>query len=423
MMEAGVRKVVLTAALVLLAGCVRVIPEGHPPGHYPPAPRYPHPGAPPASQPAQPQPPVAQTPPVPVSNAVSVGVQPGPAMATLGITDANARPALVAFRASCPRLVSRADTSGLTRALDWQDVCAAAAGWPETSAAAFFLNRFEAVQVGDGRSYVTGYYEPEIAGVRQRQPGYDTPVYGMPVDLVHARPGDAPVKPNGMTPFGRYDETGQFTPYYDRTAIEAGIIEGKAPIIGWAADPIELFFLQVQGSGRLRAPDGSVIRIGYAGDNGQNYTNIGAVMRNQGLIGTGPGQYAGSMQGVMQYLRDHPEDGRALMDQNKSWVFFREITGDGPIGALGVPVRAHVSVAADPLFVPLGAPLFLSTDRGVVNGLWVAQDTGGAIKGANRIDSFWGAGVDARQTAGGMSARGSALVLLPRGVLSRLAAR
>ncbi len=143
-------------------------------------------------------------------------------------------------------------------------------------------------------------------------------------------------------------------------------------------------------------------------------------MRDRGLLGDGPGQYPGSMQGIMAYIRDNPRDGRALMRLNKSWIFFRELTGDGPLGALGVPVRREASIAADPAFVPLGAPVWLDMDRDIADGLWIAQDTGGAIKGANRFDTFWGAGADARQIAGGMSARGRALLLLPRGTIDRL---
>jgi membrane-bound lytic murein transglycosylase A len=173
----------------------------------------------------------------------------------------------------------------------------------------------------------------------------------------------------------------------------------------------------------LVGPDGSVMRIGYAGQNGRDYTSIGKVMRDKGLIGDAPGQYAGSMQGIMQYLRENPEAGWQLMRSDDSFVFFREITGDGPIGALGVPVRRESSVAADPAFVPLGAPVFLQVDRPEAGGLWIAQDTGGAIKGANRFDTFWGAGDDARTIAGGMSARGLALVLLPKGTLARLGVR
>jgi len=146
-------------------------------------------------------------------------------------------------------------------------------------------------------------------------------------------------------------------------------------------------------------------------------------MRERGLLGDGPGQYPGSMQGIMQYIREHPAEGRALMRENLSWVFFRELLGDGPLGALEVPVRRESSVAADPAFVPLGAPVLLTLDRAEANGLWIAQDTGGAIKGANRFDSFWGAGEAARTIAGGMSARGQALLLLPKGTLARLGAR
>lgn len=364
-------------------------------------------------------------PPAPPQTAVSVGVAAGPAVASLGLSAAGAGPALVSFREACPRLMRRNDTSGLTHPGDWQAACAAAATWPDGDAAGFFAGYFESAIVGSGVATVTGYYEPEIAGSRVHLPGYDVPVYGVPVDLVHARPGDAPVKPNGQTPFGMYDALGHFVPYWDRSQIEAGALAGRGLEIAWAQDPVAFFFLQIQGSGRLRAPDGSVMRIGYAADNGHDYTAIGAVMRQQGLIGTGPGQYPGSMQGIVRYLHDQPDGGRALMDLNKSWVFFREITGDGPIGALGVPVRAQVSLAADPLFVPLGAPVVLRMDPAIAgamqaNGLWVAEDTGGAIKGANRFDSFWGAGADAQRIAGGLFGHGQALILLPRGTLARL---
>jgi len=418
------------AVIGLLAGCGRIIPEGHPPGQlpHPPVSRAPM-SQPPVNQPPlnQPQTPIPPAPPPPSATALSVGVRPGPDLASLGLSDALAQGALVSFRESCPKLVVRKDVSGLTQPGDWQDVCATAALWPLRNAAGFFLSKFESAIVKDGATYVTGYYEPEIAGVRQRQPGFDVPVYAVPADLVHARAGDAPVKSNGQTPFGRYDEQGQFQPYYERAQIENGILAGKGLELGWAADPVEFFFLQIQGSGRLKAPDGSVMRIGYAADNGQAYTGIGIIMRQQGLIGTAPGQYPSSMQGIMRYIAEHPVEGAALMRQNKSWVFFREITGDGPIGAMGVPVRPHVSLAADPLFVPLGAPVFLAVDpslagASIANGLWVAQDTGGAIKGANRFDSFWGAGPDARTIAGGMLARGQAVILLPKGSLARLGA-
>jgi len=396
------RRLAALALLLLMSACGRIIP--------------PTPGPGPAPQ----KPPVVAA----AANALAAGVRPGPGIAGLGIAQADAAGALASFRESCRRLLSRSDGSGLTRGADWQPACSAAPDWPASSAAQFFSTYFETARIGDGAAFVTGYYEPEIAGVRRRQPGFDVPIYGVPADLVRAKVGDAPANSDGKQPLGRYDANGRFVAYYDRTEIENGALAGKGLEIAWAADPVEVFFLQVQGSGRLRAPDGSVMRIGYAGQNGQPYTGIGGVMRDRGLVGSGPGQYSGSMQGIMQYIREHPEDGRDLMRRNRSWVFFSELTGandlGGPLGALGVPVREGSSVAADPLFVPLGAPVWLSVDRGVANGLWIAQDTGGAIKGANRFDSFWGAGAQARTTAGGMSARGQALLLLPKGTLQRL---
>lgn len=380
--------------LAMLAGCGRIIP----------APR------------------VITQPPAGVvaTTALASGFWAGPPIDGLEIAQADAAAALQAFRESCPRLVEREDASGLTRPSDWHQSCSAAAKWPESEARRFFMQHFEAVKIGDGKAFATGYYEPEIAGVRTRQPGFDVPVYALPPDLVRAKPGDAQPNPNGTMPLGRYDETGKFVRYYERGQIYDGALDGKGLEIAWAADRVEMFFLQIQGSGRLRAPDGSVIRIGYAGQNGHAYTGIGGVMRQRGLLGTGPGQYSGSMQGIMQYVRDNPEAGSALMRENKSFVFFRELTGEGPLGALGVPVRRESSVAADPSFVPLGAPLWLKMERPEASGLWVAQDTGGAIKGANRFDTFWGAGEDARVIAGGMSSRGEALLLLPKGTLARL---
>ena len=356
--------------------------------------------------------------------AVLAGVQAGPPIASLRLDTEDAAGALRSFAESCRSLLARQDASGLTRPADWQLACNAAPAWPQSSAAEFFRQHFESAQVAGGQAFATGYYEPEIAGVRERRPGFDVPVYGLPPDLVRAWPQETPPdQRTGNPPLGRYDESGAFVPYHDRTAIEQGALAGRGLEIAWAADPVEFFFLQIQGSGRLLAPDGSVMRIGYAGQNGRGYTAIGAVMRERGLLGDGPGQYEPSMQGIMRYLREHPEEGAELMRQNPSWVFFRELTGDGPLGALEVPVRAGSSVAADPNYVPLGAPVLLDLDRAEASGLWIAQDTGGAIKGANRFDTFWGAGEEARAIAGAMSARGQALLLLPRGTLARLGTR
>ncbi|MFY9350910.1 MAG: murein transglycosylase A [Sphingobium sp.] len=347
------------------------------------------------------------------SSAAGLGITRGPDIAALIPSGERSRRALAAFRLSCPTLMRRADQSGLTRGSDWNNACAAVSSWPDASASEFFARYFEAVQVGDGAAFVTGYYEPEIAGSRTRQPGYEVPIYRRPTDLIDVDLGQFSESLKGRTIRGKVNGT-KFVPYDERGQIVAGSLAGRGLELAWAADPVEFFFLQVQGSGRLLLPDGGVMRIGYDGQNGRDYTGIGKLMKDRGLI------QAGSMQDIMAYLRANPAEGAAIMNENKSFVFFRELTGAGPIGALGVAVTPEATVAADPKFVPLGAPVLLSLDRAEPNGIWIAQDTGGAIKGANRFDSFWGAGARARGIAGGMSARGSALVLLPIGSLARL---
>ncbi len=383
-------------AVTLLAGCAGIIPS-------PSSPR------------------IVPTPETSVASAAFAGIKRGPAVSNLGMAPDDASTALVSFTESCPKLLRRMDASGLTSQNDWRAACEASSSWPQGRADQFFDEFFETARVGDGAAFATGYFEPEIRGSRTRLPGYDTPVHAMPSDLVRGWPDDVTAENRtGRAPLGRYDSSGKFVPYYDRTEIENGALEGRDLEIGWAQDPVEFFFLQIQGSGRLVAPDGTVTRIGYAGQNGREYVGIGGIMRERGLLGDGPGKYAGSMQGIMQYIRENPAEGRELMRLNKSWIFFRVLEGDGPLGALEVPVRRESSVAADPRFVPLGAPVWLETDRREANGMWIAQDTGGAIKGANRFDTFWGAGEDARLIAGGMSARGEALILLPKGAVKRL---
>jgi membrane-bound lytic murein transglycosylase A len=165
----------------------------------------------------------------------------------------------------------------------------------------------------------------------------------------------------------------------------------------------------------LLLPDGQVMRIGYADQNGREYVAIGRLLRERGILPPG----GASMDAIIAWMREQPDGGRSLMRENPSYIFFKELTGPGPLGALNVPVTTRASVAADPKFVPLGAPVFLTLDRREASGLWVAQDTGGAIKGANRFDTFWGAGESARITAGGMAAKGQALLLLPKGVAAR----
>ncbi|MFM9851645.1 MAG: murein transglycosylase A [Sphingomonadaceae bacterium] len=349
------------------------------------------------------------------ATAIKTGVVAGPSFDSLGLSAGSAKRALAAFRLSCPSVTKRADVSGLTAPEDWKAACAAAASWSNDDALGFFASQFDVAQIGNGAAFATGYWEPEIAGSRVRIPGYDVPVYRRPADLVEIDLGRFSEALKGKKIRGKISGD-TFIPYADRTAIEQGALAGRGLEIAWVASAVDFFVLQVQGSGRLRAPDGTIMRIGYDSQNGHDYTGIGKIMRDRGLLAPGKA----TMQGIVEYINANPEQGRAIMRENKSWVFFREVTGPGPLGALGVPVTGRASVAADPLFTPLGAPVILSMDRAEANGIWVAQDIGGAIKGANRFDTFWGAGDEAGQIAGGMSARGTAWLLLPKGVVARI---
>jgi membrane-bound lytic murein transglycosylase A len=328
------------------------------------------------------------------------------------LDETSAARALAAFKTSCSSVQRRQDKSLLTLGADWAGVCAAARSVAPGSASAFFRDSFDWVRVGTGQAFATGYYEPEIAGSRTRAQGYEVPIYRTPPDLIRCTRAD------GQTGRGRIDETGQCVLYFTRAEIEDGALANKGLELAWAADPIELFFLQIQGSGRVRMADGSTLRIGYDNQNGREYVAVGRVLRDRGILPPG----GANMQAIVAWLRANPDQGKALMRENLSYIFFKQLAGP-PLGALSLPVTAQTTVATDPNFVPLGAPVFLSLDRPEANGFWVAQDTGGAIKGANRFDTFWGAGPYATATAGGMSASGQALILLPKGSVARALAR
>jgi membrane-bound lytic murein transglycosylase A len=303
----------------------------------------------------------------------------------------------------------RTDASGLTVGPDWQSVCAQAASLDPSFAPGFFYYGFDWVKVGEGKAFMTGYYEPEIEGSRTPQPGY-VPIYQAPPDLVRC------TKADGTTGRGRIDETGACVLYYTRAEIEDGALAGKGLELAWAKDPVDLFFVEIQGSGRIRMPDGSIMRVGYAGQNGRDYVAIGRLLRDRGILPPG----GASMQAIKDWIAANPDRGRQLMRENPSYVFFKELIGPGPLGALNVALTPRGSVATDPNYVPLGAPIYIhKADRREVDGPWVAQDVGGAIKGPNRFDTFWGAGPEAVAIAGGMSASGEALILVPKGVAAR----
>jgi membrane-bound lytic murein transglycosylase A len=373
----------------------------------------PPPATPPPAAPIQaPAVPAPAQPPGP-QTAAEAGVRAGPSLS--GVTIAQADRAYAAFKISCPALIKRPDVSGLTRREDWAPLCNRIEAMPAVPDARlrWFQNSFELVEVGDGKAFATGYFEPEIAGCRTPRAGCDVPVYRKPAELVEV---DAAAAAAAGTPRRGRLENGVIVPFHERSEIEDGALAGRGLELAWAADAIEFFFLQIQGSGRLRMPDGSVMRIGYAGQNGREYVGIGRIMRERGMLQPG----GTTMQHIVAWLRANPEEGKAIMRENKSYIFFQELTGPGPLGALGLPVTSRATVAADPKFVPLGAPVLLDLDRPEANGLWVAQDTGGAIKGSNRFDTFWGAGEEAARIAGGMTGKGRAWILVPKGTLARL---
>jgi membrane-bound lytic murein transglycosylase A len=215
----------------------------------------------------------------------------------------------------------------------------AASGTAPEGAAGFFQQNFELVRVGPAEAFLTGYFEPQIRGSRHASPAttYPSTASRQTSSKSMPQPPLLPARPRR----GRL-ENGVMIPYYDRTQIEQGALANRGLEIAWAADEIDFFFLQIQGSGRLLQPDGSVIRIGYAGQNGREYVGIGKLMKDRGLLG--PGQT--SMQGIVAWLRANPEEGRAIMRENGSYIFFQELTGPGPLGSLGLPVTPRATVAA-----------------------------------------------------------------------------
>lgn len=322
-------------------------------------------------------------------------------------------PVLEAFRRACPRLSRRTDTSGLSRPEDWREACAAAA--TATDATTFFARHFVPVRLGSGRGLATGYYEPDVPALAAPRPGA-APVLARPPELVDidlaAFPGDRRGTLRGVVKGSRV------VPAPDRAAIEAGAYAGRGLEIAWAADPIDLFFLQIQGSGSLVFPDGRRLRIGYAGQNGHPYVPIGRLMRERGLHPK-PG-----MAEIRAHLAADRTAGAALMRENPSYVFFTPLDPalDGPLGALGVPLIPLANAAADPDTLPLGAPVWLETEVAgeAFRQLLIAADTGGAIRGANRFDIFFGPGAEAARKAGALAAPLEAVILLPVAAANRL---
>jgi membrane-bound lytic murein transglycosylase A len=272
---------------------------------------------------------------------------------------------------------------------------------------------------GNQEGLFTGYYEPTLRGSRVEGGEFTVPLYLRPPELVSVELGRFRPDLKGKRIAGRVED-GALVPYHDRTAIDEGALAGRDLELVWVDDPVEAFFLEIQGSGRIQLPDGSQMRVGYAGQNGFPYSAIGRELIARGALT----KEQMSMDAIRDWLRAHPDEGREVMRTNASYVFFRELQGEGPIGSLGVALTPERSLAVDPLFVPLGVPVWIDTTlpAGAPGGprplqrLLVAQDTGGAITGAVRGDVFWGHGEEAAQTAGSMRQPGRLWMLLPKTV-------
>jgi len=288
--------------------------------------------------------------------------------------------ALAVFRNTCQDMADP----------DWASLCALASDDPEPRA--FFELFFRPVLIEDGAEPLfTGYFEPELDGALRRSGRYRYPVYAMPREARVLRPW--------LT---------------RREILETDVMRGRGLEIAWVDDPVELFFLQIQGSGRIRLPNGEYIRVGYSGANGHNYRSIGAELVRRGVYS--PHQV--SAQVIKNWVKRNPIDGKELLYHNNSYVFFREVSqvpaDRGPLGAMNRSITTMRSVAVDPSFVPLGAPVWVEKDgNDPLRRLMIAQDTGSAIKGAQRADVFFGTGDAAGRKAGRLRDPGRMMVLMP----------
>ncbi len=317
--------------------------------------------------------------------------------------------ALLAFLKSCADPASPADRAS---------ACAAAAALGNVSdetARQFFETYFTphaASDRGNDAALLTGYYEPLLKGALRRGGIYQTPLLKRPPDLVSADLGRFRPSLRGERISGRV-ENGKLVPYATRAEIEAGALDRFDLALAWADDPAAAFFLQIQGSGRVALAEGGVKRLGYDGENGQPYVSIGRLLVEQGALSLDQV----SAQSIKAWLMAHPDQAKDLMDRNPSYVFFRALDGDGPLGSEGVALSPGRSLAADNNFIAFGTLVYADVAQDgqePIRRLAVAQDTGAAIRGPLRGDLFWGFGPEAETRAGAMRALGRLYLLLPR---------
>ena len=324
------------------------------------------------------------------------------------------QPSWTAFMQSCRALKNKPD---------WQTICVRANELvqPDNEALRlFFEDAFTPYQVfnpdGTSQGLITGYYEPRLSGSRVRTARFKYPLYAAPDDMLTIDLSEVYPQLKDMRLRGRL-EGKRILPYFSRGEID----EGKGALRGrelfWVDNAVELFFLQIQGSGRIELADGALVKVGYADQNGHPYISIGKKLIEMGELKI----EQASMQGIKHWAEQNPAKLTALLEHNPSYVFFRELPEglSAPLGALGVPLTNQYSIAIDPRTIPLGAPVFLSTTypntAEPLNRLMLAQDTGGAIRGAVRADFFWGFGDQAGAQAGRMKQSGQMWVLFPKG--------
>lgn len=321
--------------------------------------------------------------------------------------------AWAAWQIGCSTLKNRAE---------WLAACTAGARLANPNKAdvqAYFKQYFNAYQAtnidGSDTGLITGYYQPLLKGSRQKTTRYRYPLYARPDDLITVELAELYPELANKRVRGRLVEN-KLIPYYNRAEIERqpASLQGKELL--WVDDVIDLFFLQIQGSGIIQLENGEQVPVGYADQNGHSYQSIGRLLIERGELTIDKA----SMQGIKDWARNNLDKLAELLNSNPSYVFFRELPLGlpGPIGALGVPILAERTVAIDPKHIPLGAPLFLSTtypnSQKPLKRMMMAQDTGGAIKGGVRADFYWGAGDQAGVQAGAMKQRGKIWVLLPK---------
>lgn len=307
--------------------------------------------------------------------------------------------------------------------LNWQEICAAAGRVDSGDGAAqraFYETWFTPYQVsnpdGSTQGMITGYYEPRLYGSRVQTERFRYPLYAAPDDLLTIDLGAVYPQLKDMRLRGRLQGK-RVLPYYSRAEIDSGAGAPQGRELFWVDNAVELFFLQIQGSGRIELPDGSLVKVGYADQNGHPYVSIGKKLVESGELKL----ENASMQGIKAWAEKNPDKLPALLEQNPSYVFFRELPNGlyAPLGALGVPLTGEYSLAVDARTIPLGVPVFLATTRpnstDPLNRLMLAQDTGGAIRGAVRADFFWGYGEAAAAQAGKMKQQGRLWVLFPKG--------